>query len=288
VSRLAARFEALQEAKRTGLICYAMAGDPGGALSPAVMHALVAGGADVVELGMPFSEPSADGPVIQAAAERALKNGTRLTDVIAGVSTFRERDTVTPVVLMGYLNPIERMGYTRFVEAAAAAGVDGILIVDMPPEESKALVEPLAEADIDPIFLVAPTTSAARMRCIAKVARGFLYYVSLKGVTGAATLDTAAVGDRVTALRRATQLPIAVGFGIRDAAAAARLRGVADAVVVGSAIVKRIAENSNDERTLAGSVREFVAELSAALGARASGPHAGGTPALHPPKPTRS
>jgi tryptophan synthase alpha chain len=204
------------------------------------MHDLVAAGADLLELGVPFSDPMADGPVIQLACERALAHGTSLRDVLAMVSAFRERDRETPVVLMGYLNPVERMGAAAFAEAAGVAGVDGVLVVDLPPEESDELTGVLARVGIDPIFLVAPTTSSGRLKHVTAAARGFIYYVSLKGVTGSQTLNPADLGARLSGIRALTELPLGVGFGIRDAETAAQVARVADAVVVGSAIVRLV------------------------------------------------
>ena len=254
MSRIGHRFESLRQTGRTALIPYLMAGDPGPEQTAPLMHALVEAGADLIELGVPFSDPMADGPVIQAAGERALARGMTLTDVIAMVRTFRAVDQDTPVLLMGYLNPIEAMGYETFVNAAAAAGVDGVLTVDLPPEESAELVDGLYAAGLDPIFLVAPTTTPDRLREIARAGRGFLYYVSLRGVTGSSALDIAEVRARLQALRGATDLPVGVGFGIGTPDAAAEVSAVADAVVVGSALVKTIAQQAaaaGDPRTAA-------------------------------------
>jgi len=244
-TRIDTRLDQLAAAKRTGLIPFITAGDPSDAASVPVMHALVRAGADVIELGVPFSDPMADGPVIQLACERALAHGTSLRSVLAMVAEFRQSDTTTPVILMGYLNPVERMGSDAFVTAAAAAGVDGVLMVDLPPEESDDLATRMAAMGLDPIYLVAPTTRPERLAHIAAAARGFIYYVSLKGVTGAQTLDTEVLGERLAAIRALTPLPVGVGFGVRDAETAARVAAVADAVVVGSAIV-RLAERNLD------------------------------------------
>lgn len=272
MSRLLGRFAALKQAQRTALVPYITAGDPDPAASVPLMHALVEAGADVVELGVPFSDPSADGPVIQAACERSLAVGTTLKDVLAMVREFRERDTATPVVLMGYLNPVEAMGAEHFAAQAAAAGVDGVLTVDMPPEEAEPLAGLLKASGIDPIFLLAPTSSEARARRICETASGFVYYVSLKGVTGAASLDLEEVRTRLTLMRRATRLPLGVGFGVRDAATAARLATMADAVIVGSAVVSRIAEHGDDAEARLAAVSEFVAGLRLAMdAARATG-----------------
>ncbi|MDQ3026663.1 MAG: tryptophan synthase subunit alpha [Pseudomonadota bacterium] len=242
MSRIAATFEPLRAARRPALIPFVTAGDPSPAQTVAVMHALVAGGADVIELGVPFSDPMADGPVIQRSSERALKHGVGLRDVLAFVADFRRENDTTPVVLMGYANPIERMGHPAFVTAARAAGVDGVLIVDYPPEEADAWLEALAGSGIDPIFLLSPTSSEARIERVARVARGYIYYVSLKGVTGAANIDLGEVEAMVRRIRAHTAVPVGVGFGIRDGATARRAGAIADAVVIGSRIVQELAD----------------------------------------------
>ena len=267
MSRLSGRFEDLKRARRVALVPYITAGDPDQGVTVMLMHALVAAGADVLELGVPFSDPSADGPVIQAACERALKSGTTLADVLAMVREFRTRDGATPVVLMGYLNPVEAMGAEKFAAAAASAGVDGVLTVDMPPEEAEPLAGLLRVKDVDPIFLLAPTTGEARAQRIAETASGFVYYVSLKGVTGAASLDIADVRKRLALLRRHTSLPLGVGFGVRDAADAAALSQVADAVIVGSAVVSRIAEHRADPARMGEAVGDFIRSLRLAMDA---------------------
>ena len=272
MSRIAERFASLRRANRTALVPYIVAGDPGKDASVPLMHALVAAGADALELGVPFSDPSADGPVIQAACERALAAGTTLRDVLQMVKSFRTRDTATPVILMGYLNPVEAMGAEEFARAAAEAGVDGVLTVDMPPEEAEPLAGLLRKRGMDPIFLLAPTTDAARIRRITETASGFVYYVSFKGVTGAARLDVHEVHTRLAAVRRETTLPVGVGFGVRDAATAAALANVADAVIVGSAVVSRMAEHRGDPARTAAVLSAFVAELRQAMDAvRATG-----------------
>ena len=242
MSRIPAVFEKLRAARRPALIPFVTAGDPDPGQTVPVMHALVRGGADVIELGMPFSDPMADGPVIQRSSERALKHGVGLADVLGYVGEFRRTDAATPVVLMGYANPIERMGITSFVKRAREAGVDGVLIVDYPPEESVAWLEALAGSAIDPIFLLAPTSSDARIDMVARVATGYIYYVSLKGVTGAANIDTRDVEKMVQRIRAHTKVPVGVGFGIRDPETARRVGQVADAVVIGSHIVQAIAD----------------------------------------------
>ena len=241
MSRINACFERLQASGRKALIPFITAGDPNLETTLELMHALVDAGSDIIELGIPFSDPSADGPVIQRAVERALASGTSLRDVLALVGRFRETDQQTPVVFMGYLNPIECMGYEAFTREAEAVGLDGLLTVDMPPEESDDFLPLLRKANIDSIFLVAPTTREERARNICRQTTGYVYYVSLKGVTGAANLDLADVETHLAELRGYTTLPIGVGFGIKDAETAARVASVADAVVVGSALVSRIA-----------------------------------------------
>lgn len=242
MSRLQNTLAALKAADRAALIPYITAGDPDIDTTLDLMHELVAAGADVIELGVPFSDPMADGPTIQLAYERALKHGVGLRDVLALVARFRARDNRTPVVLMGYMNPIEYMGYETFVNASVEAGIDGVLVVDLPPEECETLTGMLHERELDTIFLLTPTTSDARARAICAHSSGYVYYVSIKGVTGANTLDVDNVQHHVERLRQATELPIAVGFGIKTAADAAAVSRVADGVIVGSALVNIIAQ----------------------------------------------
>ena len=223
------------------LIPYLIAGDPNIAVTLQLMHQLVASGADIIELGVPFSDPSSDGPVIQRGVERSLAQGTTLKDTIEIVRSFREKNSLTPVVLMGYLNPIEIMGYELFAESAADAGVDGVLIVDMPPTESQLLRQALQKAEIDTIYLVAPTTKATRARSITEVSSGYLYYVSLKGVTGAALIDCDSVRENIDSLRELCDLPIVIGFGIKDGSSAKAMAMQSDGVVIGSALVEKIA-----------------------------------------------
>ena len=229
------------------------------------MHALVENGANVIELGVPFSDPMADGPVIQLADERALIHNTSLTDILGMVQKFRETDNQTPVVLMGYLNPIEVFGYERFAVAAGDAGVDAILTVDLPPEASTLLVGELRAQGIDSIFLIAPTTTDARIKKITSASSGYLYYVSVKGVTGSASLDVSAVESKLETIRNSTDLPIAVGFGIKDAESAKAVGLIADGVVVGSALVNIIALNQHDKKALLEAVGRFVRSLSDAI-----------------------
>ncbi|MGE0875286.1 MAG: tryptophan synthase subunit alpha [Burkholderiales bacterium] len=249
-ARIRERFDALKAAGRCALIPYVTAGDPDPALTVPLMHALVEAGADVIELGVPFSDPMADGPVIQRAGERALAKGVGLRDVIGMAQAFRERDQDTPVVLMGYANPIEAMGVEAFVAKAAAAGVDGVIVVDYPPEECEEFAALARSRGIDPVFLLAPTSTEQRIKDVARVGSGYLYYVSLKGVTGAASIDTAEVAARIAKIRAYTQLPIGVGFGIRDPESARRVAQAADAVVIGSRIIE-IMEAAGAERAIA-------------------------------------
>ncbi|NBY18651.1 MAG: tryptophan synthase subunit alpha [Betaproteobacteria bacterium] len=238
--RISERFRQLRAAGKRALIPYAVAGHPTHDSTLATMHAMVDGGADIIELGVPFSDPMADGPVIQRATEAALANGTRLRDVLAAVTRFRQTDSQTPVVLMGYLNPIERMGTQAFAKAAEAAGVDGVLVVDLPPEEADELVPVWRTHGIDPIFLLAPTSTPDRIAAVAKAASGYVYYVSLNGVTGAALIDLDAVLARVEQIQAVTGLPVGVGFGIRDAATAKAIAARADAIVIGSKLIQII------------------------------------------------
>lgn len=248
MSRISCRLEQIQEQGTKALIPYLTAGDPNLDTTLGLMHALVEAGADIIELGFPFSDPSSDGPVIQRAVERSLAKKTSLKDVLALVSRFRERDQATPVVLMGYLNPIECMGYQVFVEKALSAGVDGILVVDMPPEESHELLETSRASGLDCIFLVAPGTSEDRAKKICELSSGYVYYVSLKGVTGASHLDAEAVTKKVAELRQYCRLPIGIGFGIKSPELAKAMGSIADGIVVGSALVNLIAE-LDDNRT---------------------------------------
>lgn len=263
MSRLAATFERLKRQRRKALIPYITAGDPNPGLTLDLMKALVAGGADVIELGVPFSDPMADGPVIQRAAERALVHGVRLADVLEMVRVFRQSEADIPVVLMGYANPIERMGLGPFAEQAAAAGVDGVLVVDYPPEEAGEFAAAMKDRGLDPIFLLAPTSSDARIARVAELASGYVYYVSLRGVTGAGHLDADAVAAQFPRLRAQLKLPIGVGFGIRDAASAKAVSQVADAVVIGSALVQLVEAAGTDNAALA--LQQFLSGIRSAL-----------------------
>jgi len=267
MSRIQATLTALKAAGRTALIPYVTAGDPFVDATPDIMVALAEGGADIIELGVPFSDPMADGPVIQKASERALARGIGLPQVLAAVSAFRTRNPHTPVVLMGYANPIERYdqrhGAGAFVEAAATGGVDGVLVVDYPPEECEGFAASLRGHGLDPIFLLAPTSTNERMRQVGRIATGYVYYVSLKGVTGAGHLDTGAVATMVPRIREFVSLPVGVGFGIRDAASAVAVAQVADAVVIGTRLVQILEQQNRADVAAAG--RTFVAQIRAAL-----------------------
>jgi len=238
--RIDACFANLRATGRKGLIPYIAAGDPSPSLTVPLMCALVAAGADIIELGIPFSDPMADGPAVQRATQRALEQGVGLAETLAMVRQFRTGNGTTPLVLMGYANPIERVGWPTFARQAHDAGVDGVLVVDYPPEESDASTKLLRSAGIDPIFMVAPTTTEKRIEALAGLASGYLYYVSLRGTTGLHTLDIAAVAERLPIIRRHAKVPIGVGFGIRDAAGARAIAAIADAVVVGSRIIEEM------------------------------------------------
>ena len=265
MNRIDTTFAKLKAAGRTALIPYVTTGDPSLAATRAIMDALVTAGADIIELGVPFSDPMADGPVIQRAGERALAQGVGLDDVIEIVRDFRRADIATPIVLMGYANPIEAMGTTAFANRAKDAGVDGVLVVDYPPEEAQEFTQLLAARGIAAIFLLSPTTTEARIDAVAKVARGYVYYVSLKGVTGAGNLDTDAVALAVPRIRAHVKVPVGVGFGIRDAQTARAVAQVSDAVVIGSRLVQILHEQPRD--TVAAAGRAFMAEIRAALDA---------------------
>jgi len=265
MSRIQARFETLGRAKRKALIPFITAGDPHPSLTVPLMRALVEAGADILELGVPFSDPMADGPVIQRAGERALKHGVGLADVLKLVTEFRKADSATPIVLMSYANPIEAMGVEKFVHAASAAGVDGVIVVDYPPEECAEFAALLRKRGLDPVFLLAPTSTDRRISEVARIGSGYLYYVSLRGITGAANIDLDDVAARIPKIRAATRLPIGVGFGIRDAQSARRVAQVADAVVIGSRIIQEI-ETAGPEHAVS-RVKEFLAPIRKALDA---------------------
>ncbi len=263
MNRIQTTFDKLKQQQRKALIPFITAGDPSPQLTVPLLHALVESGADVLELGVPFSDPMADGPVIQRASERALKQGMSLRGVLAMVAEFRKQNTSTPVVLMGYGNPIEAMGWEVFAQRCSESGVDGVLTVDFPPEESHEAFGHLQRHGIAPIFLLAPTTNEARIEQVAKLARGYVYYVSLKGVTGAGNLDLSAIAQKLPQLRKYIQLPIGVGFGIRDAATALAVAKLCDGVVVGSRIVQEI--ESSTEQDVIANVSKLLKELRSAV-----------------------
>ncbi|WMW79028.1 tryptophan synthase subunit alpha [Undibacterium cyanobacteriorum] len=263
MSRIQTCLDALAQAQRKALIPFITAGDPSPELTLELMHGLVAGGADIIELGIPFSDPMADGPVIQRASERALLKGVGLRQVLAIVAAFRERNQTTPVVLMGYANPIERMGQAAFIDTAKTAGVDGVLVVDYPPEECEEFAAQMHAAQMDTIFLLAPTSTDERIAQVGRIATGYVYYVSLKGVTGSGALDVDAVGAMIPRIKQSVKVPVGVGFGIRDGATAKAISSVADAVVIGSRIIQEI--ESAPEGAVVSSVQGFIAEIRTAL-----------------------
>jgi tryptophan synthase alpha chain len=265
MSRIQGRFEALAKAKRKALIPYITAGDPHPSLTVPLMRALVESGCDILELGVPFSDPMADGPVIQRSGERALKHGVGLSHVLSMVSEFRRQDGETPIVLMGYANPIEAMGIERFAAAAKAAGVDGVIVVDYPPEECLDFCALMKRNGVDPIFLLAPTSTKKRIDEVARSGSGYLYYVSLRGVTGASNIDFSEITSKIPAIRAATRMPIGVGFGIRDAESARRVAESADAVVIGSRIIQEI-EAAGPQEAVA-RVKAFLKPIRQALDA---------------------
>ena len=267
MSRIHKTFAALKASGRKALVPYFTAGDPHPRHTVALMHALVRGGADVIELGVPFSDPMADGPTIQLACERALAHGTGLWDILDMVAEFRRDDAKTPVVLMGYLNPIETRGIEAFAERAREVGVDGVLIVDLALEEAPDYLPALRKRGLDCIFLLAPTSPEARIAAVAHAASGYLYYVSLKGVTGAANLDVANVSAKLEEIRRHSDLPVAVGFGIRDAASAQAVGRIADGVVIGSALVAEVERLKQEPDRLAAVLEERMRGLRQALDA---------------------
>jgi len=269
MSRIAQRFKDLKAQNKKALIPYIVAGDPDLELTAVLMPALVKAGASIIELGIPFSDPMADGPSIQLGHERALKNKVSTRDVLALVKNFRKQDQTTPLVLMGYLNPFEIFGYEKFAQAAADAGVDALLIVDLPPEEASAFKEELVKKDIDLIFLIAPTTTQQRIELISQQASGFLYYVSLKGVTGAGNLDVKEVEEKISQIRKISKLPINVGFGIKDGKSAAQLSKFSDGVIVGSKLVDqcdlRNYDGNVDKIKIINQITEIVSEIHIAM-----------------------
>ena len=272
-NRIDTALRQLADTGRTALVPYIAAGDPSPEATVPLMHALVQAGADIIELGVPFSDPMADGPVVQRAAERALAQGMTLPRLLELVAEFRRDDSRTPIVLMGYANPIERMGQDAFSHRAHAAGVDGVLVVDCPPEEAGEFTEQLGRDGIHPIFLLAPTSTEERIRSVARVARGYVYYVSLKGVTGAASLNTDDVAQRLATIRRHVDIPVGVGFGIRDAESAARVARHADAVVIGSKLIEIIeqavaaAPAGKQTEAAATAAKQWLGDIRAALDA---------------------
>jgi tryptophan synthase alpha chain len=263
MGRIDTVFKQLKSSGKKGLIPFITAGDPDPSLTVPIMHALVESGADIIELGIPFSDPMADGPVIQRSSERALANGMNLAQCLHMVKTFRETNQETPVVLMGYANPIEHMGIELFTERAKAAGVDGVLVVDYPPEECEEFSAKLHSAGLSPIFLLAPTSSPERIQHVAKASSGYIYYVSLKGVTGSSNIDTAEVHTITQQIRAQTKTPLAIGFGIRDAQSAKKLSKSADAVIIGSKLVQILEESTPQTRLQ--SLKNFILEIRTAL-----------------------
>lgn len=263
MSRIQACLAALAAQNKKGLIPFITAGDPDPELTLPLMHALVDGGADIIELGVPFSDPMADGPVIQRASERALLKGVGLRDVLEMVKQFRSTNQTTPVVLMGYANPIERMGQEQFIQAASDAGVDGVLVVDYPPEECEYFAENMHKNGMDTIFLLAPTSTDERIVQVGKIATGYVYYVSLKGVTGSGALDLDAVAAMIPRIKKHVNVPVGVGFGIRDGATAKAISSVSDAVVIGSRIIQEL-ENTPREQAVA-AVQSFITGIRSAL-----------------------
>lgn len=265
MSRIQQCFEALRAEGRKALIPYITAGDPDPSMMLPLMHELVEAGVDVIELGVPFSDPMADGPTIQLAMERALSHKVGLRDVLDMVRAFRETNQTTPVALMGYLNPVEYMGYETFAREASEAGVDGVLLVDLPPEEAETVTPLFRKYGVDCIFLLAPTTTMDRARKICEQASGYVYYVSLKGVTGSAALNVTEVAEKLEQLRGVTDLPIGVGFGIRDGASAAAVASVADGVVVGSVLVDQIAAHLGEPEQARAAITAIIRDMRAAM-----------------------
>jgi tryptophan synthase alpha chain len=265
VSRLAAKFEELSKAGRKALIPFITAGDPHPDFTVPMMHAMVKAGADVIELGVPFSDPMADGPVIQRASERALEHKMSLRKTLALAKEFRKTDTTTPLVLMGYLNPIEAMGYENFANAAQEAHIDGVLTVDLPPEEGEECTGLLKARSIDPIFLLAPNSSEERVRKMDRLGSGYLYYVSLKGVTGAGHLNTSDVENKLKQIRANTRLPVGIGFGVKDAETAKVIAGIGDGVVIGSTLISKIEANLQDPERAKQEIVELLTAMRQAM-----------------------
>ena len=264
-NRLTLCFEKLQASGKKALMPYITAGDSNPSITVPLMHRMVESGADIIELGIPFSDPMADGPTVQLACERALVHRISLRDTLAMVTEFRKTDNITPVVLMGYLNPVEAMGYKEFAQAASNAGVDGLLTVDLPPEEATEIIEILKQHNIDPIFLLSPTTTDERIKKISDAGKGFLYYVSLKGVTGSSALIVDEVAQRVATIKSISSMPVAVGFGIKDAETASAVSRVSDGSIVGSAIVKIIENNIDDADTIMDEISAVLVSMRKAM-----------------------
>jgi len=267
MSRIADCFNALHEDNKKALIPFITAGDPDPGTTVPLLKTLVKNGANIIELGIPFSDPMADGPVIQRSSERALKYGVSLSDVLDMVAEFRQSDTATPIILMGYLNPVEIMGYAAFAERAHESGVDGVLLVDLPPEEADELQAELGRYGLDQVFLLSPTTSDKRLAVICSKASGFLYYVSLKGVTGSNRLDVGEVADKIRHIRSLSQLPVGVGFGIKDEKTAREVAAFSDAVIIGSTLVERISNCREGRDKLLQEIGSFLSGLRAAMDA---------------------
>ena len=265
MSRIETKFSQLKTEGKAALVPYVTAGDSHPELTVPLMHAMVKAGADAIELGVPFSDPMADGPTIQLACERALEHNVSLEDVFGMVKAFREKDNETPVILMGYLNPLEAMGYEKFAEDAKAAGIDGMLTVDLPPEEAEDLLTPLNQQGLDAIFLLSPTTRQHRIERIVAAGSGYLYYVSLKGVTGSNALDVDDVNKHVKNIKQYTDLPVGVGFGIKDAETAAAVAQISDAVVVGSVLVKMIEKDAGDDTTIINNIAGLLGDMRQAM-----------------------
>jgi tryptophan synthase alpha chain len=265
VNRLRRRLDDLRVARRKALVTFITAGDPDRRTTAPALHALVAGGADVLEVGVPFSDPEAEGPAIQRSSERALAAGTRLSDVLGIVAEFRERDAATPVLLMGYLNSVERMGYREFVGRASEAGVDGIVVVNLPPEEAGEFGTMMREAGLDIIFLIAPTTTTSRIEVIASRASGFIYYVALRGVTGAHNLTTDGIAEQIAKIRACTAVPVMVGFGIKDGASARMVAPFADGVVVGTSLVTTMERYTREPAAIPAALEAQVRDIRSAI-----------------------
>lgn len=265
MSRIKSCFDNLAKSNRKALIAYVTAGDPHPDQTVQIMHTLVEAGSDIIELGVPFSDPMADGPVIQAACERALVHNTSLQQVIKIVAEFRKQDLQTPVVLMGYQNPIEVMGIENFAEQAKQNQIDGVLTVDMPIEQSEDALAIYKKHGIDNIFLIAPTTSQQRIKSICEHSSGFIYYVSLKGVTGAGNLDTVEVANKVAEIEKVSSLPVGVGFGIKDAESASKVALIADAVVVGSAIIREIETHAANQAVMLNNIKTLLSGMRVAM-----------------------